>query len=748
MNDVERAAFVLLSDPVLSGWVQERLDARVSQLLIDEFQDTNPLQWQALSAWLSAYAGSGGRAPCVFLVGDPKQSIYRFRRAEPQVFVAAKKFMVDALGGAVLSCDHTRRNSRQVIGAVNTVMTQAAVQDGYNGFRLHTSSSDEEGQVWRLPQIPRPPQKSNTPDLLHNELPAELPWRDSLVTPRELPEETLRTLEARQAAQWLAQHLASGQRSEARQLEPKDLMVLSRQRVGLLPLQIELRKLGIAAQIGEKTELMDCCEVQDLTALLDVLVSPQHDLSLARVLKSPLFGLGDAELVHLALQLRQAQVEQAAATQMPSWFDLLQTQELLTHDGRGVGATLSRWKGWLDQLPPFDALQAIYTDGDVLARFAMAAPTHNRDTVVRNLTALLEVSLQNGGGRYATPYAFVRALNAGGVQAPAAMDPHALRLLTVHGAKGLEAQTVLLLDSDSPERNTPTMTVLVDWPAHSAWPQKFVFLTSESQPPFCVQAELQAEHQERGREELNSLYVALTRARTTLVISSIAPHRKSDGSWWQRLFDLAQAHQAILPDVDNKRLTDAVDPPAPELIDLKELPMIPEKLKFPATNNEAPEMLQEVPEGDDTLARIGLAMHRLLEWGGVSPNNTAAVMQEFLLSAEQGGLASDMARRILDGQGAWAWDSRVVGWQGVEVELMYQGEPLRLDRLVQRQDAGHEGEWWVLDYKMSAAPQDQPELMAQLTHYRDAVQQIYPDAMVRAAFLTPQGLMIELEPEQ
>ncbi|WP_312302893.1 UvrD-helicase domain-containing protein, partial [Pulveribacter sp.] len=88
MNDVERTALVLLSDPVLSGWVQERLDARVRHLLIDEFQDTNPLQWQALQAWLSGYAGAGGgqQAPSVFIVGDPKQSIYRFRRAEPQVF--------------------------------------------------------------------------------------------------------------------------------------------------------------------------------------------------------------------------------------------------------------------------------------------------------------------------------------------------------------------------------------------------------------------------------------------------------------------------------------------------------------------------------------------------------------------------------------------------------------------------------------------------------------------------------------
>ena len=81
--------------------MQERLDARVRHLLIDEFQDTSPLQWHALHGWLSAYAGAGGgarRAAGVFIVGDPKQSIYRFRRAEPRVFEAARAFVVEALG--------------------------------------------------------------------------------------------------------------------------------------------------------------------------------------------------------------------------------------------------------------------------------------------------------------------------------------------------------------------------------------------------------------------------------------------------------------------------------------------------------------------------------------------------------------------------------------------------------------------------------------------------------------------------
>lgn len=775
MNDVERAALDLLSDPVLSGWVQERLDARVSQLLVDEFQDTNPLQWQALHAWLSGYAGAGGgQAPSVFIVGDPKQSIYRFRRAEPQVFRAAQAFIVDGLGGARLGCDHTRRNAPQVLDAVNTAMLAAQDANEYQGYRNHTTASEAVGRVLAFPPVLRDrdgapaegeepgPEAQGKAQAGPKAAQADaLRWRDSLSEPRHPSEEKLIALECRQAAAWLAERIASG-------LAPGQIMVLARKRERLVAMEEALRVLGIPAQQPDKRELGEAPEVEDLVALLDVLVSPTHDLSLARALKSPIFGASDADLAALALRARAERPPRtldeegrSVAGPAPAWLDLLLAGDWPQPALAEAAARLAVWRHWVQALPPHDALDAICYDGQVLSRYAAATPAVDRAGVLARLRALLQAALEVSGGRYLTPYAFVRALRAGGQRAPTVAAEGAVQLLTVHGAKGLEAKLVLLLDTDGGAPRAETMGVLVDWPGEQAAPLRFVFLASESRPPACCEQLLASEKAARANEELNALYVAMTRAREELVLSSVEPYQAAPRSWWRRMEP--QCELLMLPENPPAPLrAPAQEPQGP--IHLLVVPSLPEAPDIASPlaaavqggTRTAPspsaDASAQVAQTEDSLrTRFGEAMHCLLEGvplGEVpSPGEgwpaglLQRVAREFALGASALADAVAMADRILGGEGAWCWDPVQVDWADNEVPLHVGGALRRIDRLVRSR---MDGTWWVLDYKSAARPEDDPELRAQLTQYRDAVAAAHPGEPVRAAFLTGTGRLVGL----
>ena len=769
MSDVERAALELLSDPVLSGWVQERLDARVSQLLVDEFQDTNPLQWQALHAWLSGYvgAGGGGGAPSVFIVGDPKQSIYRFRRAEPQVFRAAQRFVVDGLGGTLLGCDHTRRNAPEVLAAVNAAMGAAQAAGAYEGFRAHTTASGDRGQVLALPPISRPNPRpdrgasaAGTKVGASAHLPAEAradamreavdesapAWRDSLTQAREEPEEKLLALESRQAAAWLAGRIADG-------LAPGQIMVLARKRDRLVAMEEALRALGVPAQQADKSELGEAPEVEDLVALFDVLVSPTHDLSLARALKSPVFGASDDDLAALALRVREARAPQfldegghPVRGPAPAWLDLLLEGEWTSPPLALAAERLARWQRWVEAWPPHDALDAIYQDGQVLARYAAAAPAAARAGVLARLRALLQAALEVAGGRYLTPYAFVRALRAGGQRAPAVAAEGAVQLLTVHGAKGLEAQLVLLLDTDGAAPRAESMGVLVDWPGEEAAPLRFVFLASESKPPACCQPLLRREKAARANEELNALYVAMTRARQALVLSSIEPHKAAAGSWWQRVEGLCERLPVVDAVCATARAGAGLEGGEPSF----RLLVLPDPVPLPSFPPADARTTADEAEAD-LRTRFGEALHRLLEGVPVGTAPAAAkgwpagllqrVVREFRLTSRALADAVAMADRILAGEGAWCWDPARVAWADNEVPLHVGGALRRIDRLVRARD---EAVWWVLDYKSAARPEEDASLRAQLAAYREAVARAHPGETVRTGFLTGQGRLVIL----
>ena len=722
MADLERAAEALLGDSAVAGWVQERLDQRVRQVLIDEFQDTSPLQWQALHGWLSSYAGAGGgasgqRPPSVFIVGDPKQSIYRFRGAEPRVFLAARDFVREGLEGQVLECDHTRRNAPAVIDALNAVFADAVQADGWGPYRAHTTGSDAAGQVLRLPGVLREAREDTV---------ADEGWRDSLTEPRHEPEEQRRAAEAAQAAAAVAElvrcqgHL------------PGEVMVLARTRAMLAHVADALAAVGVPHVVAEPLLLHESPEALDLVAVLDVLVSPRHDLALARALRSPLFGASDADL----LWLSQAAQGRARSGWLPA---LLAAETLPSAALARAHRLLARWIEVAQVLPPHDLLDRIVHEGDLLPRLAAAVPAPRRAGALRAVDALLAAALAHQGARLMSVYAFVRELRAGRVHAEGAAPAAAVQLLTVHGAKGLEARTVVVVDADPAPRPSLRATLLVDWPVEAAAPRRIAFLRSEGSVPPSLAPLLADERTAAQREELNGLYVAMTRARERLVFSRTEPHRSGPTrSWWARVSERAELWEPA----EEGGAGDGT-PDAPITV-----PTLPDLAAHAAAEPAADAQ-------DAAAARLGQAVHRVLEWAGRPglapeqfdlPAAARAAATAFGLAPAAAARVASVAQQILHSPACAAFfRGPALRWAGTEVPLADGGEMLRIDRLVLLHQTGAAPTWWVLDYKLQTGSASLPLYREQLRRYVRAVAALQPGDAVRGALITGAGDLLPLE---
>lgn len=713
MADLERCALALLRDATLSGWVQERLDTRIRHVLIDEFQDTSPLQWHALHSWLSAYAGAGGghsgqRPPGVFIVGDPKQSIYRFRRAEPRVFAAAREFVSHGLGGTWLACDHTRRNAPQVLEAVNAVFVTATQQGEYGDFRAHTTELGEVpgAGLLALPAVLRPDKETRA---AAGTEPAV--WRDSLNTPRHEPEAVLREQEARWVAQAIHELLHTGQARAG------EVFVLCRKRASLRLVAQALQTLHLPFAAAEDFSLMDAPEVRDLVAVLDVLASPSHRLSLAHALRSPLFGVSDDDLVALAL----------AAEKSGDWWAALVEPGHADRPALQRAATLLRaWQDAAKRLPPHDLLDRIVFEGAYRERMVAVVPAERRLAALDAVDALLSQALMLDGARYATPYNFVRALKRRAIKVAAPVQPDAVQLLTVHGAKGLEARVVFVMDSQPEASNADTATLLVDWPVEADRPARCAFIYSEARCPPSLQPLLDLEKAARQREELNGLYVAMTRAKERLVFSRTEPHRAT-ASWWQRI-------EALVRPWEPGTVHGDTHAQAQRPIVLQALPVW-----------VAPAAAQRPVRDTDTPAtRLGQAVHRTLEWASAAAVPVDVTELAAAAAMEFAAPAAEVARVA-----AAIWHSPAcrpffaahgLSWAGNEVPVAEAGELLRIDRLVQLTD----GAWWVLDYKLALQPETQAAYRDQMLRYRRAVMALQPGEPVRCALINGQGSVIEV----
>ena len=238
-SDLESQMAKLMLSSEVAAYLQARLDARYKHLLIDEFQDTNPLQWQILKSWLQAY-GQDTDKPSVFIVGDPKQSIYRFRGADARLFDQAAEFLKNQFGATIHEQVTTRRNSEEVVHAVNQIFTLPNRPQGYPFVeqRRHLDADGfKHGQAVLLPLIPYP----EAPTASANRNPLQEPMSPTGYASIEQSKAEGRRLAALILEQRLLHHAGWG-----------DFLVLVRSRTHLEHIESALRAAGIPCEGAKK----------------------------------------------------------------------------------------------------------------------------------------------------------------------------------------------------------------------------------------------------------------------------------------------------------------------------------------------------------------------------------------------------------------------------------------------------------------------------------------------------------------
>jgi ATP-dependent helicase/nuclease subunit A len=712
--DLEWQAWRLLTSPVHAAYLHARLDARYQHILLDEFQDTNPLQWHVVRAWLDAYDGQS-QTPSVFIVGDPKQSIYRFRRAEPRVFEAARS-LLQASGAADLRTNLTRRNGSAIVDVLNAAM------QGNRLYQPQTTLSAAPAGVWRLPLIP-----------LAQTAPAAsaegFVLRDPL-TVFPLEEEDLRHQQEGFAVGQAILQARAAFAGDAN-LSWSDVMILVRSRTHLAAYERGLREAGVPFVSSRRGGLLDALEVADMLALLRWLTMPADNQSLAHALKSPVFGAADTDLMLLSLRSEA------------SWWQRLQA---LQQQGQASAALdraatlLAQWQRLGAQLPVHDLLDKIFHDAELIRRYAEASPAAMRGPVLGNLDAFIALALAMDAGRYPSVARFVdrcRRLQRGSdAEAPDEADidatVDAVRIMTIHGAKGLEAAVVVVMGANHSDAGQDVLGVLCDWPGDAVAPTHFSVFGKNAERGLARQALFAQEENFRLQENWNLLYVAATRAKQCLIISGTHSGRAAQavtaGSWYERLLAVAEWDGART--AANDEMATATD----FQLSVFYPPLLP------------PAVLAKPADEESAATLEGSLLHALMErltagaWPILLPD-AAVIAQWMPCTTDLAQTIAGQAQTILSQATLEKFFNPAQHrYARNEMEMLFDGEILRLDRLVMFED-----DLWVLDYKRHYFAHQHADYQQQMARYQRACETLFPNQRVRTALITVDGKLWEMD---
>ena len=752
-----------------AAWIHYKLDHGIDHVLIDEAQDTSPEQWAIIRALTDDFfsdmgvGGPPGRASrTVFAVGDPKQSIFGFQGADPAWFARMEdhfRSRVEACGARweSVELDTSFRSTEPILAAVDAVLARIGDGSGLGAAAARHSAHriGQAGEVVLWPAAREP----DAPDV--DPLDPPRPGDRRMSAFHRLAEAM-----AARIAGWIED--GAPLPSRGRRIRAGDVMVLVRRRTAFVDHLIRaLKNAGVGVAGIDRLVLSDQLAVMDLLAVGEAALLPEDDLTMAAVLKGPLFGIDEETLFDLAHGRGKASLWRRLA-------DLAARRPGLARHLE----ELKRIMAAAEIAPPFEFYMRILATMDGRTRILARLGPDAEDPIDEFLALALEYEREHPPSLQGF-LAWFRAAATEVKRDLERAERDEVRVMTVHGAKGLEAPVVILADT----MQVPARTEAILWP-EDADGRRIPLWSPRRNDEDPQTADLRAEAARRRDEEYwRLLYVATTRAQDHLHVAGYETRRKPPETCWynvvkQALEPRAEAFEMELgaPGIESwvgpalrlsspqSRPPDRADPEGAAAPSGRPLPpwaRLPAPIEPAPAPSLAPSRTEDDPDapgpptdGAAAGAQRGRLVHDLLRTlPGLPGSERAAAAAKYLarpapgLSREAREELAAEALSVLDGErtapffgpGSRA-EVPVAGRLGGRV---WSG---RIDRLKIGKTTVD-----VVEFKTTRTPParaaDTPDAwLRQIAAYRALVSKLYPDRDIRCFLVWTAGPRVDLLP--
>ncbi len=741
-DDLITKARHLLNDPAVAAWVLYRLDGGIDHILVDEAQDTSPAQWEVIEKLAQEFtSGEGARegvTRTIFVVGDKKQSIYSFQGADPSAFDRmqaefGRRLRETGQPLQDLTLEYSFRSSAAILQLVDLVF-EGQEAAGFRRESLHRAfKSDLPGRVDLWPLVEK--QKDEDDREWFEPVDRRSPRHHAVVLAERIAQ-TIRDLIDR--GETIPEDGPAPGTCVRRPVRAGDFLILVRRRSDLFAEIIRACKAaGLPIAGADRLKVGAELAVRDLAAVLRFLATPEDDLSLACALKSPLFGWSEQQLFDLAHRRGDAWLWEALRNRAADHPE--------TH------AMLTDLLGQADFLRPYDLIERILTRHRGRQKLLGRLGTEAED----GINALLSQALAYERSDIPSLTGFLTWMETDDLEVKRQMGSagNMVRVMTVHGAKGLESPIVILPDTTTWRyRNRDTVVPANGVPLWKA---------GLDAPPEVMAQALDRAREAQEQERLRLLYVALTRAEKWLIVAGAGEVPKSGDSWYQRVEQALLCAGAVEEDgvlryahgdwhapplVEGATAEDSAvalpdlfhrPPPAPRAR--------PDVLS-PSDLGGAKALPGEAGQDEETAKLWGTRVHLLLEHLPLVPPEEWERAADNLLAeadpADRAAALAEAARVLTAPHLSDIFAPDTLAEVPVSAAIGVRRIHGVIDRLIVAPDRVR-----VVDFKTNAVVPDRAEdcpegLLRQMGAYATALEQIYPGRTIETAILWTRTAML------